>query len=84
MDLRTFKILVAVGMLLYGSLYLTAVFVAAILTRNGPAEWMALFAAGATYLCFHAGWVEYRTMSILSNMLGVFGGVIAGLWLMVH
>lgn len=82
-DNRTLKTLFAVGMLLNGALYLACVFVAALLSHKESAEWLALAAMGATYLCFYAGWMDARPIAALFNGLAIVGGIIAGILLVV-
>jgi hypothetical protein len=83
MDRHTFLVISAIGALLYGALYLTGVFAAAILTHNAMAGLLAIGAAGTTYLCFALHLDNERLLGNLAAGVSVVCAMIAGGWLLV-
>lgn len=91
MNLATFKLMMAIGVLLNSALYLISVIAAGLVTHNHAAWWLGIAAAGTTYLSYvcHFAAAEgdrtAETCQALAAPLVWFSialGAAAGLWLL--
>ncbi|HEX4043254.1 MAG TPA: hypothetical protein VHY10_16270 [Xanthobacteraceae bacterium] len=86
MDRATFKLFMAIGVLLYGALYLCAVVLLGLIMSVWPASLLATAAMGVSYLSYIAhSWPDsYRAEAIapLLVWLSILLGTGAGLMLL--
>lgn len=88
MDRATFKLVMAIGVLLNSALYLGAIVLVGLITSQLAAVYLAIAAFGVSYLsyCFNFAADEADLFAgIARNLVGlsVFLGVVAGIWLVV-
>ena len=87
MDRATFKLVMAIGVLLNSALYLGGCLIAGLATQNGIAWRFALAALGITYfsyVCHFAAseWNELGRLAIIFVWLSVLLGACAGVALL--
>ena len=88
MTRETYKLVVAIGVLINGPLYLAGCFIAGLLLGNAVAWCLALAGAGVTYLSYVAHFVAsagewWETAAGLLVYLSIALGIAAGLALLL-